>query len=178
MKKILTTLPLLLILSCTKKEVTAENTMKNDSTIVSDATVINKMDSAANGNVSIDEDNALKESFKKDRVVEANKIIHTIEAEMIPITISDEFTNSDQQMIVKIKNFTGNNIVGKINPVNPQMNIRFNQIKLANGDYDGPFERDLKYVIKEKGEIWLIISKSNMASGEGVGKFTLTLKKL
>ena len=175
MRKLLVILPLLLMY-CTKKEVVSENTLKNDSAIVTDGTIINKIDSAANGGVSIDEENALKESFKKDRVVEANNIIKTIDANMIPITISDEFTNSDQQMVVKIKNFNRNNIVGKITPENPQMNIRFNQIKLANGDYDGPFSRDIKYDIKEKGDIWLIIGKSNMASSDAIGKFTVTLK--
>ncbi|MCZ2084740.1 MAG: hypothetical protein LC112_10760 [Flavobacteriales bacterium] len=175
MKKLLAILPLLLM-SCTQKEVVSENTLKNDSAIVSDGTVINKIDSAANGNVSIDEDNALKKSFKKDRVVEANSIIETIDSDMIPITITDEFTNSDQQMVVKIKNFNRNNIVGKITSENPQMNIRFNQIKLANGDYDGPFGRDIKYDINQNGEIWLLIGKSNMASSDAIGKFTVTLE--
>ena len=55
------------------------------------------------------------------------------------------------------------------------MNIRFNQIKLANGDYDGPFGREISYDIKQKGEIWLIVSKSNMASGETKGKFEIEL---
>lgn len=177
MKKFLAILPLLLIMSCTQKEVTSENMAKNDSIIRADQnTIDNKMDSAANGTVALDQDNALKESFKKERVVEGNKIITTVDADMIPITFSDEFTNADQQMTVKIKNFNRNNIVGKITPENSQMNIRFNQIKLANGDYDGPFGRDMKYDIKNKGEIWLIIGKSNMASGDATGKFTVKLE--
>ncbi|QOW10847.1 hypothetical protein Q73A0000_11010 [Kaistella flava (ex Peng et al. 2021)] len=175
MKKLLVILPLLLM-SCTKKEAVSENTAKHDSVILSDDNIDNKMDSAANGNVSIDENNALKESFKTSRIIEGNKIIKTIQADMIPLTIADEFTKPDQQMVLKIENFTGKKIDGKITPENPQMNIRFNQIKLAKGDYDGPFGRDINYDIKENGEIWLLIGKSNMASGDTKGKFTINLK--
>ena len=56
------------------------------------------------------------------------------------------------------------------------MNIRFNQIKLADGEFDGPFGRDISYLIKKSGEIWLLISKSNMASEKATGKFTVSLK--
>lgn len=35
---------------------------------------------------------------------------------------------------------------------------------------------NLNYDIKEKGEIWLIIGKNLMASGENTGKFTVNLK--
>ena len=56
------------------------------------------------------------------------------------------------------------------------MNIRFSQIKLPNGNFDGPFTQDISYEVKEKGEIWLIIGKSNMASGEAKGKFKVTIK--
>ena len=166
-----------ILFSCNKKEAVSQNTASADSVMVSDQIVIqNKMDSAANGIVSIDENNAAKESFETSRVVESNKIVKTINGEMLPMEIADEFTENDQQMIIKIKNFTGKNIDGKIDPTNPKMNIRFNQIKLPNGDYDGPFGRDIHYDIKEKGEIWLIIAKSNMASGDVTGKFTVSLQ--
>ncbi|WP_307427321.1 hypothetical protein [Chryseobacterium sp. MDT2-18] len=176
MKKFLAILPLI-IMSCQKKEVVSENTVDNDSVIVSEQKAIhNKMDSAANGIVSIDENSALKESFKTERTVGGNKIIQTINADQLPILLSDEFTTEDQQMVVKIRDFNRRQLIGKITPENSDMNIRFNQIKLANGQYDGPFGREIKYDNKEKGEIWLIIGKSNMASGEAKGKFTVNLE--
>ena len=95
---------------------------------------------------------------------------------MIPLTITDEFTPKVQKMVLKIKNFDRAKIVGTITPENPQMNIRFNQIKLTNGDYDGPFGREINYEIKEKGEIWLIIAKSNMASGAATGEFKIRIE--
>lgn len=176
MKKLLAILPFFL-LSCQKKEIKSDNLVKNDSVIVTERSdMTSKMDSAANGVVALDENNALKNSFVKDRVVEGNKIIRTIHANQRPIRFSDEFTDVDQQIIIKIKNFKTDKISGTITPENPEMNIRFNQIKLGNGDFDGPFGRDLKYDVKEKGEIWVIISKSNMASGDVTGKFTVYLE--
>ncbi|MGA9212713.1 hypothetical protein [Kaistella sp.] len=176
MKNLLLIIPILL-LSCNKEKVLAEKQIKSDSAILSDPNnIVNKMDSAANGIVSIDENNALKESFKTERVVDGNEIIHTINAADLPITIADEFSTNDQQLVVKIKYFIGKKIVGKITPKNSNMNIRFNQIKLPNGNFDGPFGREISYDIKTKGELWLIIGKSLMASGEEKGKFTVDLE--
>lgn len=177
MKKLIAILPLLLIMSCTKKEVVAENTTKNDSVILTDQnTIDNKMDSAANGTVSLDEDKALKESFKTVRTIDGDRIIQNISAEMLPLTIHDEFTNDHQKLFIKIKNFTAKKIVGKVTSDNSDMNIRFNQIKLPNGEYDGPFGADLDYQIEKPGEIWIIVGKNLMASGKPTGKFTVSLK--
>ena len=170
MKKLIVLIPMILF-SCSKKESISENMVKNDTVILAENTIDHKIDSA-----TLDEKNVIKNSLKIERITEGNKIIQTIPVEMLPITVTDEFTNSDQQMVLKIENFTGKKIIGKITPENAQMNIRFNQIKLANGDYDGPFGRDLTYDIKDNGEIWLIIGKSNMASGDATGKFTIHLE--
>ena len=176
MKKLLVILPLLII-SCQKKEMISEDGKKTDSVILSDQTVIdNKIDSAANGIVAMGDLNATKASFKTFRVVNGDSIVKTINADMIPLTITDEFTPKVQKLVLKIKNFDRAKIVGKITSENPQMNIRFNQIKLTNGDFDGPFGRELNYEIKEKGEIWLIIAKSNMASGDATGKFKIRIE--
>lgn len=176
MKKLFVILPFLII-SCQKKEMISKDGKKTDSVILSDQTVIdNKIDSAANGIVAIDELNATKTSFKTFRVVDGDSIVKTINADMIPLTITDELTPKVQKMVLKIKNFDRAKIVGTITPENPQMNIRFNLIKLANGDYDGPFGRELNYELKGKGEIWLIIAKSNMASGDATGKFKIRIE--
>ena len=95
---------------------------------------------------------------------------------MIPLTLTDEFTTENQQYIIKIKNFNRPKIFGAITPKNPKMNIRFNQIKLSDGSLDGPFGREITYEIPQKGEIWLLIGKSNMASGEITGEFSVFLK--
>ena len=175
MKKLLAILPLLMM-SCQKNETVTETTVNNDSIIIADQNLRAKMDSAANGIVSIDENNAAKKSFKTFRVIDGDSIIKTINGDMIPLTISDEFTTDQQKYVVKIKNFSGKKIVGKITPTNSTMNIRFNQIKIANGNYDGPFGLEISEDIDQPGEIWLIVGKSLMASGETKGKFTVSLK--
>lgn len=176
MKKFLLFLPILL-LSCNKEKATSKISTQNDSVMVSDATVVDQLsDSLANGKVILKDENSLAENDPTFRVLQGNKIIKTINGDNLPRKISDEFTSADQQYLLKIKNFKGKKITAKIIPENPDMNIRFNQIKLANGDFDGPFGLNVDYNIPENGEIWLIISKSNMASGESKGKFTINLK--
>ena len=176
MKKLLFLIPLLLF-SC-KKEAAVE-ILNSDSLISTDQnTVVNPKDTFA-----LKDSNSLEKpkveaakANSESKVLEGNKIIQTIDASKIPISINEEFTNDDQQLIIKIENFKGSKITGNIVPQNEMMNIRFNQIKLADGEFDGPFGRDISYVIKKSGEIWLLISKSNMASEKATGKFTVSLK--
>ena len=173
MKKLLLLIPLVL-LNCNKKEEKMKTITNNDSLKSRNE---NPMDSSNKGVVSVHD--AEKEStIATDtfRIIEGDKIIKTLNGDMLPLKISDEFTQEQQQMIIKIKNFKGTKIEGKVTSTNPQLNIRFNQIRMANGEFDGPFGENLNYDIKEKGEIWLIIGKNLMASGENTGKFTVNLK--
>ena len=95
---------------------------------------------------------------------------------MIPLTISDEFTTDQQQYILKIKNFNEKKINATINPRAADMNLRFNQIRYADGTFDGPFGLQITQDINKTGEIWLIVGKNLMASGKPTGKFTISLK--
>jgi len=176
MKKLFLLMPVLLF-SCTKKEVVAKTAANSDSTEAIDKNVVeHSRDSVREGVLSIDSVQNSKEISQTFRAVDGNKIIKTLNGDMLPLKITDEFTNADQQLILKIKNFKAPKISGTIVPENAKMNIRFTQIKLSNGDYDGPFGRDITYDIKENGEIWLLLGKSNMASGETTGKFTVNLR--
>lgn len=170
MKKLLAILPLLLF-SCQKNESVTETSTNNDSVMITG----NEIDSPAEGIVVIDQQKP-KTVTKAFRVIAGDSIIKTINADMIPLVISDEFTTDQQKYILKIKNFDGMKIIGKINPENSTMNIRFNQIKLADGSFDGPFGLEMSEDIDKPGEIWLIIGKSLMASGKSQGKFSLELK--
>lgn len=175
MKKLLFLIPLL-IMSCSKKEEVISNSLSQDSMKTTNQNKIQKTDDSLQGVINVLTNIKPKEIAKTFRVIDGDSIIKTINGDMIPLTITDEFTTDHQKFVLKIKNFNGKKIVGKITPENSQMNIRFNQIKLANGEYDGPFGRDLKYDIKKEGEIWLIIGKSNMASGDATGKFNINLE--
>ncbi|WP_051190350.1 hypothetical protein [Kaistella palustris] len=175
MKKLIVLLPVLLF-SCNKKEAVTETSANRDSAVAVDHNEVEKpFDSTATGITTLPHEPA-KNASATFRVAEGNKIIKTINGDAIPLKISDEFTTDDQSYILKIKNFTNRKITGKIVPENSAMNIRFNQIKLADGSYDGPFGREISYDVPKPGEIWLLVSKSNMASGETRGKFTIGLK--
>lgn len=176
MKKLMLLIPVLL-LSCNKNEVVNKTSANNDSVATVDKNVVeHSRDSVRDGMISIDEPNSAEEISDKSRVVEVNRIIKTVNGDRLPLKITDEFTQKEQHFTLKIKNFKAGKIIGSITPENSQMNVRFNQIKLPNGDYDGPFGREINYDVKENGEIWLLIGKSNMASGKTTGKFTLDLK--
>ncbi|QDP85614.1 hypothetical protein FNJ88_08570 [Chryseobacterium sp. SNU WT5] len=167
---------LLIIFSCNKQESVSTQHSPDTTQAIDGNLGEADSNSAENGVVQVPTTEKTDSISKIFRVVEGNKIIKTINGDMIPLSIYDEFTSPDEQLIIKIKNFQGKEISGTINPESSKMNIRFNQIKMANGEYDGPFGRELSYFIKENGEIWLIIAKSNMASGEATGKFTVSLR--
>lgn len=166
MKKLILLIPILL-LSCNKSEsvneaISSADNLQQTSVLKDSAKeVINEIPVGRQGMM---------------REVEVNKIIRTADAQQIPFSIGEEFTEEDQQFIVKIKNFKQKTISGEVTPENAEMNIRFNQIKLPDGTFDGPFGRQISYTAKNDGELWLIIGKSNMASGETKGKFSVSIK--
>lgn len=165
----------LTLISCDKKE-------SVDSTqTITDSVLTNSVDDSSTSNISdkgvvLIDTTHVETNAETFRIVENGKIIKTINGDMIPLTLSDEFTENQQQYILKIKNFTRQNISGDITPENSEMNIRFNQIRLPNGDFEGPFGRGMMFKTRENGEIWLIIGKSNMASGETKGRFSVSIR--
>jgi len=166
MKKLILLVPILLW-SCNKTETVGETTSKTDP--LSEKTVVEDTLKEIQTEIPAGRQGML-------RKVEGNKIIRTSDAQQIPFNIGEEFTEDDQQFIVKIKNFRQKTISGEVTPENAEMNIRFNQIKLPDGTFDGPFGRQISYTAKNDGELWLIIGKSNMASGETKGKFSVSIK--
>lgn len=179
MKKSLLLIPLIII-SC-KKDPNVEPAENRDSTVISeqhDSPV--KTDSAAVRMKDSMINNApkTKEVLKTGvmRSVKDGEIIRTVDADQFPLTLGEEFTADDQKFILKITNFDKPGIKAKIDTKQKDFNIRFNQIKLPNGDYDGPFSREITYDVKGKGEVWLIIGRSPMASGNTKGSFTVSLE--
>ncbi|KQT20657.1 hypothetical protein ASG22_16925 [Chryseobacterium sp. Leaf405] len=179
MKKSLLLIPLIII-SC-KKDPNVEPAERKDSIVITEQpdTAL-KMDSAAVRLKDSVINNApkTKEVLKTGvmRNVKEGQIIRMVDAEQFPLTLGEEFTKDDQEFILKITDFDKPNIKAKINTKQKDFNIRFNQIKLPNGDYDGPFGREITYDVKGKGEVWLMIGKSNMASGNTKGSFTVSLE--
>ncbi|MFP7657152.1 hypothetical protein [Chryseobacterium proteolyticum] len=104
------------------------------------------------------------------------QIIRTADASQLPFTVGEQFTKEGQELILKITNYNKSDIKASISTKEKDFNIRFNQIKLPNGEYDGPFGRDIFYQMAGKGEVWLIIGKSNMASGNTKGSFSVSVE--
>ena len=180
MKKILLLIPLVII-SC-KKETQTSDTQNTADSLASveqpvkkennDSAALRMKDSIINNAPKTKE--VLRTGVMRE--VKDGQIVRTVDGEHLPITLGEEFTKDNQELVLKITDFTNPEINAKISTKEKDFNIRFNQIKLPNGDYDGPFGRDLTYTLKNKGEIWLVIGKSNMASGNTKGSFTVSIE--
>ena len=101
---------------------------------------------------------------------ESNQNIVTVNASKMPIRLNLEITNENDQVILKLENLNQPKIKGYLKTEKP-MNLRFNQIRMPDNTFDGPFSQTIEYDTKQKGEYWLILAKSNMADGTPVGKF-------
>ncbi|REC46274.1 hypothetical protein [Chryseobacterium pennipullorum] len=179
MKKSLLLIPLIII-SCKKDPAVPEVSGKDsamvsempDSAAKADSLALRKKDSIINNAP------ATKEVLRKGvmRSEKEGQIVRTADASQLPFTLGEEFTKDGQELVLKLTNYEQPTIKAKISTKDKDFNIRFNQIKLPNGDYDGPFSREITYQIPEKGEVWLIIGKSNMASGNTKGNFTVSVE--
>lgn len=178
MKKILFLIPLILF-SCKKEASISETVSNEDSVQTMDEISQNKIDSLAIKDSIINNSPAVKKVLKEGimRKDGEKQIVREADASQLPFNIGDEFTSENQELILKIKNFENDEISVNLVPKDKSMNIRINQITLPNGNSDGPFGKNLlNYKIKNKGEIILKIGKSNMASGETKGNFTVSLE--
>ncbi|MCS3530832.1 hypothetical protein [Chryseobacterium sp. JUb7] len=179
MKKSLLLIPLIII-SCKKDPAVTETQNKDsmaltkqaDSAAVVDSVALRKKDSIINNAP------ATKEVLRTGvmRNLKEDQIVRTADAGQLPFTLGEEFTKDGQELILKITDFDKPTIKAKVSTKAKDFNIRINQIKLPNGDYDGPFGREITHEIDGKGEVWLIIGKSNMASGNTKGSFTVSVE--
>lgn len=179
MKKSLLLIPLIIV-AC-KKEPAVADVPDKDSTVVTEMPdSVVKTDSAAliKRDSIINNAPATKEVLRKGvmRDEKEGQIIRTADANQLPFTIGEEFTKDDQDLVLKLTHYDRPNIKAKISTKEKDFNIRFNQIRLPNGNYDGPFGREITYETPGKGELWLIIGKSNMASGNTKGSFTVSIE--
>jgi hypothetical protein len=173
MKKLLFIIPMVL-LSC-KKEVSSTEIKTIDSTVSKEKpenkedSVITKEDAKIPDTV-VAVDNMIT-AEEKGRV-----LVKTIEGNRFPMVIQEEFTKDHDKLILKISNYSKPQLKAKIITKQNDFNIRINQIKLPDGSMDGPFGREITYDISEKGEVWLIIGKNNMADGKITGTFSVNIE--
>lgn len=179
MKKALLLIPLIII-SCKKDPNVTEIKDKDSMAITELPDPQSQMDSAAMRKQDSVINNApvTKEVLRKGvmRNEKDGQIIRTADASQLPFTLGEEFTKDNQELVLKLTNYDEPSIKAKISTKEKDFNIRFNQIKLPNGEYDGPFGREISHEIPGKGEVWLIIGKSNMASGNTKGSFSVSVE--
>ncbi|ASW74815.1 hypothetical protein IQ37_19475 [Chryseobacterium piperi] len=179
MKKSLLLIPLIII-SCKKEPNTTETAPKDSIMVTEQPSAESSIDSAAirKKDSLINNSPVTKHVLKKGvmRNVKEGQIIRTADASQLPFTVGEQFTKDNQELVLKITNYDKPDLKASLSTKEKEFNIRFNQIKLPNGEYDGPFGRDISYKIPEKGEVWLIIGKSNMASGNTKGSFSVSVE--
>lgn len=106
---------------------------------------------------------------------ESNQNIVSVDASKMPIRLNLEIKNPDDQLILKLENLNQPKLKGYLKTEKP-MNLRFNQIRMPDNSFDGPFGPTIEYDTKQKGEYWLILAKSNMAEGTPVGRFFVKIE--
>lgn len=167
-----TALALVFLFSCAKEQQTVTDTQHTDS-----LQAMPEKDSLQPADSGVVLPPVPQYSVAKPfRYTDGDSIVQIINSDMIPLSLTDEFTREGQLYVIKIKNFDRQNISGEIHPAQEDMNLRFNQVRLPDGSFDGPFGRKLQYKVRGSGDLWLLLGRSNMASGKDTGSFRAKLR--
>lgn len=104
-------------------------------------------------------------------------INETVSAYHLPVQIYKTIQNSSQSIRILLTDMESGSL--KINVVtsNEDANIRISRIVMPDGSSEGPFGRECKLDVKQRGDYIIIISKSNMASGSPEGPVYITIEK-
>ena len=168
-----------MIISCKKDAPATEMTESDSITVNQDSLGVAQDSSPVRKNDSVINNSPVTKEVLRTGVMREEKdrvIIRMADGERVPFTIGEEFTKDHDKLILKISNYSKPQIKAKIETQQKDFNIRFNQIKLPNGQMDGPFMREITYKVPEKGEVWLIIGKNNMADGNTTGSFSVSVE--
>lgn len=150
----------LALTACTEKtnksQTTEENVVKNEA-------------------VAATSDSAVMKKNPAEVTILGDTIL--IKAHSLPIEVNQEFINENQKLKIELGSLEKTQISGKISSEKNGQNIRFNNVLKDNHSIDGPFGKDLKYNLTDKGNYALIIGKSQMADGSQIGKFKIEIQK-
>lgn len=132
-------------------------TVKNDS-IATGADTAANIDTINNSEVN---DSIIRIKFARDS---------------ISTTVSGKMKGINHRITVYIPIEQGRQLTASLATDDSVANIRFNQIFTPDGKADGPFGKDLKHAIQQRGMYKLIIAENLMQADEWKGKFKLTVK--
>lgn len=88
----------------------------------------------------------------------------------------DTVKTAGQRFVFVLNSDTANKLLLKISTTDTLANLRINQIIDSKNNSDGPFGRELEYIIKEKGIQKVIVSESQMAGQPWAGAFSFEVK--
>lgn len=69
----------------------------------------------------------------------------------------------------------GDSLFGELTSEDKKANIRFTQLQMPDESFDGPFDKELKYAIKQHGRYHIIIGQNMMAGDPWTGDFYLRM---
>ncbi|WP_407403719.1 hypothetical protein [Chryseobacterium sp.] len=175
MKKLIIFLLPIFVISCKKETVASTTKQSVMETEFSEPS--NKEDSAyIKISHSIDKDNEVVTNSIQNKSSKSGTIVKLVDGEHLPFTLDSEFTNKENLLIIKILKYNNPQLRASITTEQKDFNVQFNQIKLANGELDGPFSKEITYKMPKKGEVWLIIGINNRAEGKAIGKFSVLVE--
>lgn len=136
----------------------------SDDKVTNDDNIASKKDSTqtvkANTIVAEANDSVIHISFPKDST-------HT--------TVSAKMKGINRPVTVYIPVKQGKQLTVSIAPEDAVANVRINQIFTPDGKADGPFGKELKRAIKQRGTYKIIIGEDLMQGDEWKGRFLLTV---
>ena len=109
--------------------------------------------------------------------IQVDTVIHLAFApDSISLTARGSINSKSSPVICYIEIPEKCNLQATIIPDDNKLNVRFSQIIMPDNSSDGPFSRQLKYRIKQRGRYKFIISPNNMAEGKRNGNFLLRMR--
>ncbi|MBB4802628.1 hypothetical protein HNP37_002703 [Flavobacterium nitrogenifigens] len=124
---------------------------------------------------------SISKTEKKEIKTEENKqigdtIFMNVKDQKETFSAEGSLDSLHSKIYIKFENEDLGELNASIIPNTDQANIRFSQIIFPNKTSDGPFARDLKIQLNQKGKTVLVIGHSLMAENPYYGKFKVELK--
>ncbi len=111
----------------------------------------------------------------KKNVQHGNEIDVEFSAGTTSVTVQGNMDSLEREVICNVPVTGGNIIKGTLATMNSASNIRFNQVTMPDGKTDGPFGKELNYLITQKGTYRIKIAPGGMAENPYYGEFLVKL---
>lgn len=113
-------------------------------------------------------DSLLKESITKRDSLSRVLSVHTD-----TLTLKLKMDSANEQVTVPVTISSGKELFASLSSADKKANIRISQVQLPDSTFDGPFGKDLHYLVKSPGNYKIIIGEDMMAGDKWSGDFVL-----